>query len=140
MTAAPTVGFPKHDELRLGHLHTSSFGDAAVIDDIENREAPICHETPQSVDCLSDRYATVPCRDSGRGLRVVQHQGLGRDPVFDSAGIDRPDAGECGDVGKWIPFDDDEIGVESRSYTTLRTSEPADRSGFRRTRRQRICG
>jgi hypothetical protein len=43
---------PKQDEFRVGHLHTSSFGYAAVIDDVEHREAPIRDHTPQSVDRL----------------------------------------------------------------------------------------
>ena len=52
ITAAPTAGVPKHDEFRVGHLHTSSFGYAAVIDDVEHREAPIRDQAPQPVDGL----------------------------------------------------------------------------------------
>src|SRR5208282_3853555 len=44
------IRLPEHDEFRVGHLHTSSFGYAAVIDDVEHREAPIRDQTPQSVD------------------------------------------------------------------------------------------
>jgi hypothetical protein len=32
---------PEHDELRSGHLDTDGLGCAAVIDDPEQREAPI---------------------------------------------------------------------------------------------------
>jgi hypothetical protein len=62
---------PKHDEFRVGHLHTSSFGYAAVIDDVEHREAPIHDQTPQSVDSLCDGLAAGFGDDPVRRLRAV---------------------------------------------------------------------
>jgi hypothetical protein len=57
LSPRPHSRLPKHDEFRVGHLHTSSFRYAAVIDDIEHREASIRDQTPQSVDGLCDGLA-----------------------------------------------------------------------------------
>jgi hypothetical protein len=75
ITPAPTAGFPNMTSFESGHLHTSSFGYAAVIDDVEDREAPIRHQTPQSVDGLWDGLAAGFGDDPVRRLRVVWHQG-----------------------------------------------------------------
>ena len=60
---------PEHDEFRIGHLHTNSFGCAAVIDDPEQREASIRDHTRQSVDGLCDGLAAClvrsPAKDCG---------------------------------------------------------------------------
>ena len=65
---------PKHDEFRIGHLHTNSFGCAAVINDPEQREASIRDHMRQSVDGLCDGLAAVLGDDPGQRLPVVQHQ------------------------------------------------------------------
>jgi len=46
---------PEHDEFRVGHLHTSSFGYAAVIDDVQHCEArsAITRRRP-SMACATD--------------------------------------------------------------------------------------
>jgi hypothetical protein len=62
----------KHDEFRIGYLHTNSFGCAAVINDPEQREASIPDHTRQSVDGLCDGLAAVLGDDPGQRLRVVQ--------------------------------------------------------------------
>jgi hypothetical protein len=56
---------------RVGHLHASSFGYAAVIDDVEHREAPIRDQAPQSVDGLCDGLAAGFGDDPVRRLRAV---------------------------------------------------------------------
>jgi hypothetical protein len=33
----------------LGHLHTTLFGHAAVIDDVEHSEASVCHRRSRSL-------------------------------------------------------------------------------------------
>lgn len=48
---------PKHDEFRIGHLQTNSFGCAAVIDDPKQRKAPNLDEAFQSVDGLCEGLA-----------------------------------------------------------------------------------
>ena len=48
---------PKRDQFRVGHLHTSPFGYAPVIDDVEDREAPVRHQKLQCVDGLWDGLA-----------------------------------------------------------------------------------
>ena len=57
---------PKHDEFRIGRLHTNSFGLAAVSNDPEQREASIRDHTPQSIDGLCGGLAV--CSD----LRLLE--------------------------------------------------------------------